>query len=222
MNDGDYVHVPGNKMVVDSQNNYGENGLKINLDQIVAEQGDFRKLVFGCQASGSELPFPNCWFDSYVSNLVLQLIDCPENQIREAFRVLKPGSIAAFTVWGRRENSLIFTASEITEQRMRGVNENSEPEQAGVSNFDLGRDFDSKWANVFKEAGFAQVKRWYQPQHHLYRNSTEFMKFPANVAKAQLPEETQQAFRQTYDDISGANTLDLKTFEAMIIVAFKD
>ena len=132
----------------------------------MAEQGDFRKLVYGCQASGSALPFPDCWFDSYVSNLVLQLIDSPENQIREAFRVLKSGSIAAFTVWGRRENSLIFTAPEITEQRIQGINASqadSEPDNAATSYFDLGRDFESKWAGVFKEAGFAQVKRWYQP-----------------------------------------------------------
>lgn len=124
----------------------------------MAEQGDFRKLVYGCQASGTALPFPDCWFDSYVSNLVLQLIDSPENQIREAFRVLKPGSIAAFTVWGRRENSLIFTASEITEQRMQGDNAsqpNSAAYEGTVSNFNLGRDFESKWAGVFREAGFA-------------------------------------------------------------------
>ena len=92
---------------------------------------------------------------------MLQLIDSPENQIREAFRVLKPGSIAAFTVWGRRENCLIFTASEITEQRTGKPA--GEPDVDALSNFDLGRDFESKWAGVFKEAGFNQVKRWYQP-----------------------------------------------------------
>ena len=86
---------------------------------MVAAQGEFRKLVIGCRASGSALPFPDEWFTSYVSNLVLQLVDNSANMIREAYRVLKPGSIAAFTVWGRRERSLVFTCREYAEKRLR-------------------------------------------------------------------------------------------------------
>mmetsp|Transcript_22 Transcript_22/g.26 ORF Transcript_22/g.26 Transcript_22/m.26 type:complete len:91 (-) Transcript_22:381-653(-) len=86
---------------------------------MVQAQGEFRKLVIGCRASGSALPFPDGWFTCYVSNLVLQLIDSSTNMIREAYRVLKPGSVAAFTVWGRRENSLIFTCHDLAEKRLR-------------------------------------------------------------------------------------------------------
>ena len=75
--------------------------------------------MYGCRASGSALPFPDQWFTSYVSNLVLQLIDDSHAMIREAYRVLKPGSIAAFTVWGRRENSLLFTTRGTAEKRLR-------------------------------------------------------------------------------------------------------
>ena len=34
--------------------------------------------------------------------------------------------------------------------------------------------------------------------------------------------EMQQAIKQTYDELSGAGTTDLKTMEVMIIVAYKD
>ena len=81
-------------------------------------QGEFRKLVIGCRASGSALPFPDAWFTCYVSNLVLNIVDNSVNMIREAYRVLKPGSIAAFTVLGRRENCLFFTMKDFAEKRL--------------------------------------------------------------------------------------------------------
>ena len=34
--------------------------------------------------------------------------------------------------------------------------------------------------------------------------------------------EVQEAIKSTFDDLSGANTPDLRTFETMVIVAFKD
>lgn len=39
------------------------------------------KLVFCCQASGSRLPFSDTYFDCYVSNMVLQLIDSPTKML---------------------------------------------------------------------------------------------------------------------------------------------
>ena len=100
--ESDYKLIEGNKVVMDTETDWTSNGQIIDLDGIVAGQGAFRKLVYGCRASGSQLPFPDSWFSCYVSNLVLQLIDSPQNQITEAYRVMKPGSIACFTVWGRR------------------------------------------------------------------------------------------------------------------------
>ena len=69
--ESDYKLIDGNKVVVDSETDFVSNGERIDLDAIVADQGQFRKLVYGCRASGSALPFPDAWFDCYVSNLVL-------------------------------------------------------------------------------------------------------------------------------------------------------
>ena len=108
---------------MDTETNHVSNaGAQIDLDAVVAEQGTFRKLVYGCRASGSALPFPDAWFSCYVSNLVLQLIDNQTNMISEAYRVLKPGSAACFTVWGRRENSVSFTATGIAKERLAAAN----------------------------------------------------------------------------------------------------
>ena len=105
------------------------------------------------------------------------MIDSAENQIREAYRVLKPGCAACFTVWGRRENSLMFTAVDEGRKRL-GLEPQANTEH---SNFDLGRDMDSRYLQVFREAGFSQVKRWYQAQNHVYRSGADFVQAPLNT-----------------------------------------
>ena len=115
----DFSLIPGHKVIIDDKTDYVNSGQMIDLDEIVEQQGEFRKLVCGYRASGSALPFPDAWFTSYIANQVLMLIDDPTSTIKEAYRVLKPGSVAAFTVWGRRQNSLQFTTREIAERRLR-------------------------------------------------------------------------------------------------------
>ena len=63
--------IPGYKVVIDAETDYVSNGALVPLDQIVEENAGFRKLVIGCRASGSALPFPDAWFSCYVANLVL-------------------------------------------------------------------------------------------------------------------------------------------------------
>jgi len=106
----DFAQAKGNKAVIDSQSDFTAADAKVDIDKIVKANAGCRKFVYGCVASGTGLPFPDAYFNCYVSSLVLQLISDPVKQIHEAYRVLKAGSgRACFTVWGERDRSLIFT-----------------------------------------------------------------------------------------------------------------
>ncbi len=98
--------MPGNKYVIDKATDYAspENLDKVDLNAVIESQGNFDKLVYGCVADNMRLPFADGVFEAYVSNLSLMIVQHRERQIQEAFRVLKSGSRACFTIWGRKEN----------------------------------------------------------------------------------------------------------------------
>ncbi|KAN0029397.1 hypothetical protein ACTA71_007524 [Dictyostelium dimigraforme] len=61
------------------------------------------------QCNAEQLPFEDSSFDRYFSNFCLHLVSSPETMLKEAYRVLEKGGIAAFSVWGRPEYSNQFT-----------------------------------------------------------------------------------------------------------------
>ncbi|KAN0027845.1 hypothetical protein ACTFIV_009669 [Dictyostelium citrinum] len=61
------------------------------------------------QCNAEKLPFRDCSFDCYFSNLCLHLVTSPETMLKESYRVLESGGIASFSVFGRPENSKQFT-----------------------------------------------------------------------------------------------------------------
>ena len=73
-----------------------------------ARKRGFPEKVSICQANAEELPCEDEQFDRYVSNLVLHLVESPQQQLKEAYRVMKPGGIAAFTVLGQHEPHNFF------------------------------------------------------------------------------------------------------------------
>lgn len=71
------------------------------------------------------------------------LVDDHGAMIREAYRVLKPGSIAAFTVWGRRENTQMFEVATTAKNRILAAKGEPPLEESDEkSHFDFGRDID--------------------------------------------------------------------------------
>ncbi|MCS7002402.1 MAG: class I SAM-dependent methyltransferase, partial [Dehalococcoidia bacterium] len=60
-------------------------------------------------ADAEALPFPNDTFDRVTSRFGIMLVPDVAQALREARRVLKPGGVAAFLVWGPREHSSYFS-----------------------------------------------------------------------------------------------------------------
>ena len=60
------------------------------------------------KANNESLPFEDASFDAYIANLSLMLVDNHKNMLSEAYRVLKSGCYAGFSVWGSEENSNAF------------------------------------------------------------------------------------------------------------------
>lgn len=73
------------------------------IGKLEAEMGEDGKSVFTLVTDSEQLPFPDETFDSYTSNLCLQITPNYMDMLKKSYSVLKPGGKAAFSVWGREE-----------------------------------------------------------------------------------------------------------------------
>jgi SAM-dependent methyltransferase len=108
------------------------------------------------QADAEVLPLPDASFDRLLANLNLMIVPDTDRALAEAARVLEPGGLAAWSVWGRPEHSPMFTLPPRAAEAA-GV----ELPAGGRSNFHLS-DRDALRARIASH-GFEQVLAWYQP-----------------------------------------------------------
>lgn len=87
------------------------------------------------------------------------------------------------------------------------------------SNFEFAENIEEHCQKM-KQAGFSQVKYWYQPMNLQYRDGEDYVS-NFGMVKGETGEMRAEIVR-LYDELSGAGTHDLKTFEIMNIVAYKD
>jgi SAM-dependent methyltransferase len=66
------------------------------------------------QADAGHLPLRDATFDRVVSNLGLLHFPDPDSAIREAARVVRPGGVVAFAVWGADATALRIVPSALT------------------------------------------------------------------------------------------------------------
>jgi histidine triad (HIT) family protein len=141
--------------------------IKLATERFSNRDGDpLPKII---RADAQALPFKDHSFDRILSCLNLMLIPDPNAVLSESARVLKPGGLSAWVVWGRPEHSHMMT---ITGQALKRV---------GISlpipvrsNFHLGGRDTLK--ELLETHGFDQVRRWYQPMITDVCSGEEFAK----------------------------------------------
>lgn len=127
------------------------------------EPGHTGRSVFCLQANVENLPFPDNTFNSIISNLCLQITPNHTKMLEECYRCLVSGGKAAFSVWGREENTTFVTfLPEILKKY--GVTE--EPEK--YCNFHLNDK--EKLLQDAKNAGFTNVKAFFTPSNYAIFN----------------------------------------------------
>ena len=196
-----------------------------SVHEMVAEDttDSIDKLVYAVVANNEKLPFPDAYFDCYMANLSLMIVNDFNKQISEAYRVLEEGGCAGFTVWGRKEHTEFFTFfPEILERN--GV---TLPEESHT-NFHLN-DKDKLEASLVK-AGFKHPKLFYAPNNKPYYDAEKLyginMGRPTTKAIIEgLGDEQIEAIKQDYisefNKRFGPNSSEPLTFEILFAVAWK-
>jgi len=95
-------------------------------------------------------------YDRIAANFLLHLLPDPAAALAEAHRVLAPGGIAAFSLWGAKKDSLMYT---LQGKVLRKLGAEAQPTHP---NFRLGAD-EAALRGLFAAAGFRRVVLWHQP-----------------------------------------------------------
>jgi len=129
-------------------------------------------------ANAESLPFEDNHFDKYFASLALNLVPNPEKMLSEAYRVLKKGGAAAFSIWGRSDHSVYpHIVPKVFAEFGIDVHKGSTPPR---SNFHLGGDL-QKLRELLEKAGFTNVIAWYQPLVYLPQSGKEFSEWILNT-----------------------------------------
>jgi len=102
-------------------------------------------------ADNEHLPYSDSQFDRYIANLSLMIVESPSQMLAEAYRVLQPGGLAAFSVWAKKEDCTLFSIPERALKRM-GV---AAPKKNVRSKYHLADE--SRLKTLIRTAGFERV-----------------------------------------------------------------
>jgi ubiquinone/menaquinone biosynthesis C-methylase UbiE len=177
--------------------------------------------VIFMHGNAEELPFHPEEFDRYLANFVLHLVPDPVKMLKEAHRVLKPGSIAAFSVWGRKEFGTQFTIPTTAWNKVGAPDMKRERSPFHLSDAESTR-------RLILQAGFRQCISWYTFIALDCLSGEEFARKVLEGPKvkhkaATLPRETTERF---VSEVAAMANEILKSgqaigYEALLLVAVK-
>mmetsp|Transcript_7844 Transcript_7844/g.7328 ORF Transcript_7844/g.7328 Transcript_7844/m.7328 type:complete len:185 (-) Transcript_7844:36-590(-) len=178
------------------------------------------KFVYACRANIESLPFDEGSFDSYLSSHVIALIDNPANGVKEAFRVLKSGGKAGFSVWGRTEFTQIQTIKATVFKNL-GL-------QQKPNHQNYFGDNPSVLIEILRNAGFVNVKQWYEPSLLRLKSGLDFFNLVSlspsvkkQLEQAEDIEAIKKEFEKEYQRISKSSEVYPNHFESGIFIAEK-
>lgn len=97
----------------------------------------------------------------------MHIVSNPVNQVKEAYRVLKKGSVAVFTVWGSREESLFFSLGDMVLHKYLTPEQLAEHKKVRTM-FHIYDDKGVKFKADLETAGFSGIKIFEATQHLMY------------------------------------------------------
>lgn len=159
-------------------------------DKVTIQNQDFTKF-----------DFEDASLDRYFANLCLNYAPEPDDVIKESYRVLKPGGIAGFTIWGRSADSPLMTIvpNILDELKLDPKDPNKR------SNFHLGED-DSALRQKFLSQGYKKCTIIHYPAAMEAFDPSAYVELIIDGAastKAQIEEftkEDQKKIRQEVHD----------------------
>ncbi|KAF2073686.1 hypothetical protein CYY_005003 [Polysphondylium violaceum] len=130
-----------------------------------------------------KLPYKDGAFDAYFSNFCLHLVHDPDNMLAEAYRVLEKGGMAAWSVWGRPENSNQFSILKnvATELGIQIIH----PSRSAFHLHDT-----TKLRQMALAAGFSEATAGYTFCNLMIRNGNEFVQTFFSTPEMKLTKKT--------------------------------
>jgi ubiquinone/menaquinone biosynthesis C-methylase UbiE len=169
--------------------------------------------------SGNEtLPYPDEVCDRYIASLSLMLVTDPVLMLNEAFRLLKPGGLAAFSVWGHDLETNVFSILNHSMKIGAIVS-------ARRSNFHLNNS--DELCSMLRQAGFVDVRYSYIGIPIELTEAVDIAKYSrSNQALADLRNSNEEKFEEIirYCVEETARVLEsgkIITFESLIVVGKK-
>jgi SAM-dependent methyltransferase len=200
-----------------------EDNESVDVDNYINEVGsEYTKKVFSLAVNNEVLPYPDASFDMYLSSLSMMIVDNHHAQISEAYRVLKEGSTAGFTVWGRAENSTFFSFMQEAI-----VASGIKMKKAERTNFHLG-DKDALVSDL-KAGGFSEVRAYYTmtnsnmtaDQYYYSHSNSPGAKLLFQAFSEEQRALVKETFYKMYEERYNSDSTDLFTWEILFCIAKK-